>query len=171
MLSITQILWHAWSPLEAEIKFQGILLLLKHLRLHCRHPNTSSLNTLACSSPNQECSLKLSIWIWGFLKWWSHVLESSPDLMDFNAQNVPDLTDTLFKSAAMSFRHVPFAFWALPYFSGTTRCFHPVSALGSAAAPKSPGFFHWRMVVISQTWALVWFLLMGYHCFWGLFSG
>lgn len=108
---MTRIAWIPQRLLHFTVLLsQSVLLLLKHLRLHCRHPNTSSLDTLACSSPNQECSLKLSIWIRGFLKWWSHVLESNPDLMDFNAQNVPDLTDTLSSRLPCLFDTFPLPF-------------------------------------------------------------
>lgn len=77
--------------------------------------------------------------------------------MDFNAQNVPDLTDTLSSRLPCLFDTFPLPFELFLIFLAPPGALslHPVSALGSAAAPESPGFFHWRMVVISQTWALV----------------
>lgn len=54
-LQVQRIAWILQRLLHFTVLLsQGVLLLLKHLRLHCRHPNTSSPNTLACYSPNQE---------------------------------------------------------------------------------------------------------------------
>ena len=87
------------------------------------------------------------------------MLESNPDWMDFNAQNIPDLTPFqvgchVFSTHFDTFP-LPFELFLIFLAPPGALSLHPVSALGSAAAPESPGFFHWRMVVISQAWALV----------------